>query len=174
MEPRPHETQFDGELLRVAQFDDYYIELYDVEPKLSPQNKTMDFLLKGCHGSHHKLGYRFWDKDEVIFEGRDFACPRGDFEAGKFSECLLSLLGFLALRPGDTDEEYFESYTPRQREWCEERTEDLRLIVFDLEEMHGTADDDPMPDWACENWLLEGHDWVLCRSCMKNYWEQMQ
>lgn len=36
-----------------------------------------------------------------------------------------SLLSFLTLRPGDTDAEYFERYTPEQRAFCEEYAESL-------------------------------------------------
>lgn len=38
---------------------------------------------------------------------------------------LAALLGFLTLRPGDTDDEYFEHYTAVQREYCAQHAETL-------------------------------------------------
>lgn len=42
----------------------------------------------------------------ILFAGRDFYCSAR--VAIDSDECLLSLLGFLTLKPGDTDESYFE------------------------------------------------------------------
>lgn len=58
------------------------------------------------------LGYRFADRDGVIFTGDDFHCS--PMHAIDSHETAMALLGFLTLRPGDTDPEYFDSYTDRQ------------------------------------------------------------
>lgn len=61
--------------------------------------------------SRHENGKR-----EILFSGEDFhgsPCCADDSD-----ETLGCLFGFLTLRPGDTDSEYFERYTDRQREWC--------------------------------------------------------
>lgn len=36
-----------------------------------------------------------------------------------------------AMKPGDTDSEYFESYTPDQLEWAEQNGEELDLLKMD-------------------------------------------
>ena len=57
------------------------------------------------------LGYELTDRDgETVFEGEDFA--GSPMQADDSDDTLRALLGFLTLRPGDTDSEYFEAYTP--------------------------------------------------------------
>jgi len=57
-----------------------------------------------------RLAYRFTDGGNVIFEGEDFA--GSPLHADDSDETLGALLGFLSRRPGGTDREYFDSYTP--------------------------------------------------------------
>jgi hypothetical protein len=73
-----------------------------------------------------KLGYRFErcgdDADGgvdgwIIFEGEDFA--GSPMHADDSDETLAALLGFLTLRKGDTDAEYFENYTETQLAWAQ-------------------------------------------------------
>lgn len=63
------------------------------------------------------IGYQLTDADgRVIFTGDDFRpspCHADDADA-----TLRALLGFLTLRPGDTDADYFADYTPAQREFA--------------------------------------------------------
>lgn len=78
------------------------------------------------------LGYRLYgpgDDAVPIFEGEDFGCS--PMHAADSDETLRSLLGFLTLRPGDTDDEYFEGYTPRQMAWVESYAEELSLWADD-------------------------------------------
>lgn len=83
--------------------------------------------------TRERLGYRFYAGEELLFEGDDFR--PSPFVAWDGTESITSLLYFLSLRPGDTDESYFEDYTERQREWVEsEEAEDLAHIVFEIEE----------------------------------------
>lgn len=67
------------------------------------------------------LAYKFMrreaGKTEVLFEGADFA--GSPLHADDSNETIASLMGFLTLKPGDTDAEYFANYTPRQLEWAE-------------------------------------------------------
>ncbi len=63
----------------------------------------------------------------VLFEGTDYnpsPCHAVDSD-----ESVADLLGFLTLRPGDTDDEYFEEYTPRQLAFCEEHAESLGVYA---------------------------------------------
>lgn len=62
----------------------------------------------------------------VIFEGTDYSTwpvTYGDAARG--------VLGFLTLRPGDTDAEFFDSYTPEQIAWRDEHAEDLSIFALD-------------------------------------------
>jgi hypothetical protein len=83
------------------------------------------------------LAYDFYHHDELIFEGADYHVS--PMHAIDGDESVSSLLAFLSLKPGDTDPEYFESYTPRQLEWCKAHGEELNLIVFDMEEAAAEA-----------------------------------
>lgn len=64
------------------------------------------------------VGYAFYPPKsrKPLFAGTDFS--PGMFTSIDSNEALRGLLGFLTLRPGDTDEEYFEKYTPEQLEWA--------------------------------------------------------
>jgi hypothetical protein len=67
-------------------------------------------------------------RPRTLFEGEDFACS--PCHAIDSDECIASLMGFLTLRPGDTDAEYFESYTPQQIDYCEQHAEALAGEVY--------------------------------------------
>ena len=57
----------------------------------------------------------------VLFEGADFACaPSHAIDSVAAAE---SLMGFLTLRPGDTDAEYFANYSKTQLDYCAEHAE---------------------------------------------------
>lgn len=82
-----------------------------------------------------RLDYEF-DQDSVrLFTGSDF---RGSpMHADDSDETLAALLGFLTLRPGDTDCDYFKDYTPDQLAWSEStECEYLQGIVAIAEEEH--------------------------------------
>jgi len=49
-------------------------------------------------------------------------------------ETIAALLSFLSLRPGDTDDEYFDDYTEDQMEWAEMHGEELSWIAMEMEE----------------------------------------
>jgi hypothetical protein len=40
-------------------------------------------------------------------------------------QCVRAILGFLTLRPGDTDAEYFENYNQEQLDFCAQHAEAL-------------------------------------------------
>lgn len=72
------------------------------------------------------LRYELRDpSDGVVFEGADFSCS--PCHAIDSDESLRSLLSFLTLRPGDTDADYFKSYTERQLKFCRENAEQLSI-----------------------------------------------
>jgi len=78
------------------------------------------------------LGYELHHKDNVIFDGGDFC--GSPMHADDSDATLAALLGFLSLRPGDTDREYFEPYSPEQLEWANLHGEELAILALDLEE----------------------------------------
>ncbi len=84
-------------------------------------------------GEHGKsiLGYEFFEPgdSEPLFTGEDFNVPPSDVVDS--DETLRSLLGFLTLRPGDTDREYFDAYTPRQMAFAKGDAEELAMFGMD-------------------------------------------
>lgn len=64
----------------------------------------------------------------TLFEGEDFACsPMCVIDS---DECVASLMGFLTLRPGDTDAEYFANYTEAQLDFASQHAEALGMEVM--------------------------------------------
>lgn len=78
-----------------------------------------------------RMSYKFWHRGQLIFSGDDFGCS--PLHAIDSIECVASMLHFLSLRPGDTDKEYFDSYSPAQLEWANQWGEELSLIANELE-----------------------------------------
>lgn len=64
----------------------------------------------------------------VLFTGEDFA--GSPMHADDSDQCVASLLGFLTLRPGDTDREYFDNYTPAQLAYCDAHAETLGAEIY--------------------------------------------
>jgi hypothetical protein len=70
--------------------------------------------------NHDAIGYAFFapGENDPIFTGEDFGNPRLWGKQGGCAidsdDVLRSILGFLTLDEGDTDDEYFDSYTERQ------------------------------------------------------------
>jgi hypothetical protein len=67
----------------------------------------------------------------VIFEGEDFSCS--PMIAIDSDDSLRSLLGFLTLKPGDTDRDYFDDYTPEQLAFAENEAESLSIWALECE-----------------------------------------
>lgn len=63
----------------------------------------------------------------TIFEAADFA--GSPMHADDSDETVRSLMTFLTLRPGDTDADYFASYTPKQLEFRDRHAEALAAEV---------------------------------------------
>ena len=77
------------------------------------------------------LGYAFYapKSDVPLFSGEDFHCsPCCAVDSDK---TLRSLLGFLTLKPGDTDKEYFDDYTDEQMAFAEGEAEEIGLWALD-------------------------------------------
>jgi hypothetical protein len=105
------------EVIRVWKHGPYRLALID-------QNKYV-------HGLR-RLSYVFRLDGKVIFRGDDFG--PSPMHADDSDESVAGLLCFLSLRPGDTDREYFDSYTKRQMEFASEHGEELGYIANRIEE----------------------------------------
>ena len=106
----------DLELLRIWQAADFRLDLF----------------YAGTGWGRVRLAYEFRDRGEVIFTGDDFyPSPLYAYDG---DEAIVSLLGFLSLRPGDTDRAYFDRYTNRQLAWMYERGEALSYVTLVLDE----------------------------------------
>ena len=87
--------------------------------------------------SHFKQGrlyfsYEFYWNNELLFQGNDLGTP---IHTNLDVDVVMSLLGFLTLKPGDTDDEHFERYTESQLEWSEsDDCEYLSMLVMEHEE----------------------------------------
>lgn len=78
----------------------------------------------------YRLSMRTTDGRHVrLFEGEDFGCsPMHSIDS---REACRGIMGFLTLRPGDTDREYFADYTAAQLEYCGQHAESLSIAVCD-------------------------------------------
>jgi hypothetical protein len=81
------------------------------------------------------IGYRFYHHDQLVFESDDIAVPAGQTLDG--DQTVRGVLGFLALRPGDVEADYFRGYTPTQLAWRDQHAEDLAGLLAEW--------DDPNP-----------------------------
>lgn len=104
-----------------------------------------------------KLGYRFERLPEpstlpqgmedapavgILFEGEDFV--GSPLHADDSDETLAALLGFLTLRKGDTDAEYFADYTETQLAWA--RSYAAEVLACEVS-MLADAEPDAEPCW---------------------------
>jgi hypothetical protein len=87
-------------------------------------------------------------KSVVLFDAADY--HGSPMHADDSDQNVEGLMGFLTLRPGDTDAEYFESYTDEQRAYCDAHAESLSCCVADRFQCHecGSALDD---DGSCHS-----------------------
>jgi hypothetical protein len=93
---------------------------------------TMESLGKGDGGNGwYRVRYSLVNAEGVeLFAGKDFQSSPLNNPTG--FNAALGLVGFLTLKPGDTDREYFDGYTPEQMafaeaaaEYCENEWEEL-------------------------------------------------
>lgn len=78
------------------------------------------------------LAYRFWYDGKEVFKGADYAPDASQTDDG--DEAVAGLLHFLSLKPGDTDSEYFDSYTTEQMQFAILHGEELGTIARDMED----------------------------------------
>jgi len=79
----------------------------------------------------------------VLFDGSDFA--GSPMNADDSDETVRCLVGFLTMRPGDTDPEYFDNYTDEQRAFCDSDAEELSLFAIEADSDYPA---EPLTDWT--------------------------
>lgn len=75
------------------------------------------------------LGYRLSSMGAVLFQGEDYGCS--PCHAIDSDAAVAGLMGFLTLKPGDTDRDYFDGYTESQLAFCRDHAEALAMVVYD-------------------------------------------
>ena len=96
---------------------------------------------KRCRTGQWEIGYAFYPAgaSDPLFVGEDFGCAPSD--AIDSDACLLGIISFLTLKPGDTDSEYFEAYTPAQLDWAQScAAETLAILPYDAELSRGDSE----------------------------------
>lgn len=88
------------------------------------------------------VGYAFYlpGATEPLFAGENIGCS--PLHRVGSDDCLRMVLGFLSLRPGDTDPDFFDGYTEDQLAWVVANGEELSLWAVD----EGTEFEDAT-DW---------------------------
>lgn len=103
------------DLIRRVKIEQFELSLYDTG-RYDSRGQTI-------------LAYELTAPGTTIFAGNDF---RGSpLRADDSDNTLRALLGFLTLRPGDTDPDYFAEYTAEQLDFCATRAEGLSLWAQD-------------------------------------------
>jgi hypothetical protein len=93
----------DGDLIRDVQHDDVTLRLYAPTGELPADRDA--------------IGYVLADHDTVVFAGFDF--HPSPLHAVDSDATVEALAEFLALRPGDVEDDFFAHYTDSQREWID-------------------------------------------------------
>jgi hypothetical protein len=118
------------ELVRDWAYDGFNLKLYDINRR--------DSLGKSV------LAYEFAQDGRIIFEGSDF--DPSPLHAIDDDDTVVALLSFISLRPGDTDAEYFDNYTPEQIDWRDEHAEELGNLVAEFQIAREDDEGAELPD----------------------------
>jgi hypothetical protein len=125
--------------MRTDPFSTEPIRTCHFRPYMKGQGPTFALRLYDA-GRPHRPGAPQWGVAYVLtmresgggsvelFRGDDFGCsPLHGIDS---DECVAGVMGFLTLRPGDTDDEYFEGYSEAQREFASQHAEALGSEVL--------------------------------------------
>ncbi|MEQ4720916.1 hypothetical protein [Nonomuraea sp. B19D2] len=76
--------------------------------------------------------YRLSRHNTTIFSATDISSPVGVvLSADTLIKSATTVLSYLTLRPGDTDADYFDAYTPAQLAWRDCYAEELSLYALE-------------------------------------------
>lgn len=92
---------------------------------------TLQALNKRMKTGQIKVAYEFKTPEgETLFKGEDLGAS--PLHAPESLDSAKALLNFLTLKPGDTDEDYFDSYTARQMEFANSiECENLQIFAME-------------------------------------------
>lgn len=76
--------------------------------------------------------YRLSRRNRTIFFATDISSPTGTvLSTNTLISSATTVLGYLTLRPGDTDADYFDTCTPAQIAWRDSYAEELALYALE-------------------------------------------
>jgi len=104
----------------------FRLDLYDTGAMLDLYHSRVAYELRQVES--YSTNGRSRRDGRLIFSGADYGCPT--HQAIDSDHCVEGIMGFLTLRPGDTDSDYFAGYTPEQVEFAETHAEALSLEVM--------------------------------------------
>jgi hypothetical protein len=108
---------------------DYVLTTWDTHRRDQWGKYILGYSLTGPHGKGKR-------STKPIFTGEDYHVGAG--QAIDSDSAIRALIGFLAIQPGDTDDEYFDKYTKRQLRFAKEEGEELSMYAME-------DADDPYP-----------------------------
>jgi hypothetical protein len=89
---------------------------------------TLKLYCIGLERIGYVLTMREHRKTVTLFAGEDFRpSPMHSIDG---DDAVKALMGFLTMREGDTDDEYFADYTPQQLDYCSSHAERLSCEVY--------------------------------------------
>ena len=168
---KKHEPFLNGDFMGGLDIGDVVVELYQLHE------------FQPLTDSHYTVGYRLWDvrccdsddpdyddSPELIFEGRDYGVPSG--KAIDSPVAFIEILGWLLLKPGDTDQTFFNNFTSEQLVWIHQNAENLQSYQISLQDQLASIRNKEVPSWACFDWMAPEHEWLVCSDCQSNWQEQ--
>ena len=113
------------------------------------------------------FSYRLYDDGVLIFSGKDFSpSPMWNYDSAL---TVGQFLGWMTLKPGDTDQEFFEKYTPLQIRWCQSRRADeLASYAEELENKEALPE---LSCWNCYTVINTKADSTSCPVCSQDWRE---
>ena len=132
------------------------IRLVRLRPYRRGCGPSFSLELHEVPGQSERIGYTLRQHDHgkavVIFDDRDFR--PSPLHAWDSDQTVASIMGFLTLRLGDTDRDYFANYSAEQIEFRDKHAEALACEVcarFEAKEAHkwprNPFNTEPMPNW---------------------------
>lgn len=97
------------------------------------QLRILDTKLELFYKGSDRLSYKFYYNKELICEGDDYRpSPMFGIES---LDSFVSCLGFMTVRLGDTDKDFFKDHSESHMKFLETNDcEELRLLISDFED----------------------------------------
>lgn len=115
--------------------EDCYYSIQDsyFEAQLNFENTVLTIHdYAGHRNGRAQYSYTLRVDDKILFSGNDYG-PSPLYPIDSIGS-LMGLLGFLTLKEGDTDDEYFKDYTAAQLEFTQsDLCQELSMICYDYE-----------------------------------------